>query len=127
MNRDEIDAWAAAYIEAQSVPHLKGDHPLWWAVEQFMFITLDTTVSPQDCRVAILEILSRNPPKEVIEVLAAGPLEDLIAHHGSDFIERIEIEARRNPAFRQLLGGVWQNRTPPEIWARVQKVQGKVW
>lgn len=125
MTRDEIDAWASAYIEAQKKPKLESEHPLWWAVERFMDMGRD--VSPDDCWVAILEILSRNPPQEVINVLAAGPLEDLIADHGSEFIERIELESRRNPAFRHLLGGVWQRGGPLEIWARVQKVQGDLW
>lgn len=126
MTRDEIDAWAAAFIEAQSAPHLDGDHQLWWAVEQFMFV-VGSKVSPQDCWLAILEILSRNPADEVLAVLAAGPLEDLIAKHGPDFVERIETESRQNPKFRHLLGGVWQNSTSAEIWTRIKKAQGAVW
>ena len=125
MTREEIAAWATAYIEAQMLPKIPCDHPLWWAIERFMLV--DTTTSPEDCWVAILEILSRSPPQEVIAVLAAGALEDLIANHGADFIERIETESRRNPAFRQLLGGVWQNRTPLEIWPRIKKAQGAIW
>lgn len=79
-----------------------------------------------DCWLAILEVLSRDPPEEVIGVLAAGALEDLIRSHGPAFIERIEAESRRNKAFRRLLGGVWQS-TAPEIWARIQKARGEAW
>ena len=125
MTRDEINAWATAYIEAHKDPNLrKGDHPLWWAVEHFMNMGRD--VSPRDCWAAILEILSREPTDEALGILAAGPLEDLINHHGPEFIERIELESRRNKAFRHLLGGVWKSSTP-EIWARVQKAQGDLW
>jgi hypothetical protein len=93
------------HIEAQSIPHILADHPLWWAIERFMLV-VGTDVSPEDCWKAILEVLARDPPKNVIGVLAAGALEDLIASHGAEFIERIESESRRNPAFRHLLGGV---------------------
>jgi hypothetical protein len=72
------------------------------------------------------EILSRNPPQEVIGILAAGTLEDQIRSHGPAFIERIETESRHNKDFRHLLGGIWQCTTP-EIWARIQKLRGEAW
>ena len=125
MSHEEIERWASAYIEAQQDPTLlKGDHPLWWAVQKFMPGT--DRAPPDDCWAVILEVLSRNPPDKVISVLAAGPLEDLIDDHGPEFIERIEIESRRNPSFRNLLGGVWQSSTP-DIWSRVQRAQGQRW
>ena len=126
MTRKEIEAWAAAYIVAQLDSNLlKGDHPLWWAVERFM-PGPSTRAPAEDCWAAILEVLSRNPPEQVIAVLAAGPLEDLIDDHGPEFIERIETESRRNASFRKLLGGVWKSSTP-DVWARVQKAQGELW
>jgi len=126
MSRHEIEAWASAYIEGHDGPAaLQTDHPLWWAVEYFMLPTR-SSVTPDDCWAAILEVLTRNPSDDVISNLAAGPLEDLIDDHGPEFIERIETESRRNPSFRHLLGGVWQSSTP-EVWARVQKAQGAVW
>ena len=124
MTRAEIADWATAYIEAQMIPKIPGNHPLWWAIHQFMLV--DSTTSPEDCWLAILEILSRKPPQQVMQVLAAGALEDLITHHGPEFIERIELEARRNSAFRHLLGGVWRSSTP-EVWTRVEQARGKSW
>jgi hypothetical protein len=70
----------------------------------------------------ILEILCRDDGVAIQEVLSAGPLEDLLAKHGPAFIDRIEAEARRNPMFARLLGGVWKNQMTDEIWARVQAV-----
>ncbi len=127
MTHAEIEVWATAYINAlqdQTLLKVRG-HPLWWAIEKFM-PSLFGSASADDCWAAILEILSRNPPDKVIEVLAAGPLEDLIKSHGPEVIERVEAESRRNPAFRDLLGGVWRSSTP-DIWARVVKAQGKLW
>jgi len=55
-------------------------------------------------------------------VLSAGPIEDLLAIHGESFIERVEVEARKDPAFAKVLGGVWKNRMNDTIWARLQAV-----
>jgi hypothetical protein len=56
-------------------------------------------------------------------VLAAGPLEDLLSHHGESFIERVEEEAKTNPQFAHLLGGVWQFKMSEAVWTRVQRVR----
>ena len=72
----------------------------------------------------ILKVVARRAPKQVLGYLAAGLLEDLIALRGEAFIDRIEVEARLNPLFRQTLHGVWQNRTPPDLWTRVERARG---
>jgi len=70
----------------------------------------------------ILAVLEADQSNAVIERLSAGPLEDLLAKHPYDVIERVESEARRNPRFADLLGGVWQNAMPDDVWERVQAV-----
>jgi hypothetical protein len=82
---------------------------------------------PDTAWLLILEILARTTDDHVMGNLAAGPLEDLITYHGAAVIERVELESRRNPRFRKLLGGVWRNDTPPEIWSRVEAAQGETW
>jgi hypothetical protein len=120
--RSEIEEWAAAHIDASLSPDkLKPGHELWWAIERFIHNAHDPSEA-EDCWSVILEVLSRDPPQSVLDVLAAGPLEDLIDHHGAAFIERIEVMARQQPAFRRLLRGVWESG-PPELWARVQLAQ----
>src|SRR6185312_3783949 len=69
----------------------------------------------------ILEVLRRNHSSEILQVLSAGPLEDLLVKHGDAFIDRIEAEAWSNPLFAKLLGGVWRNVMGDHIWHRVQK------
>jgi len=85
---------------------------------------------PEACWAVILEILSRipaDPTNQLFQVLAAGMMEDLLAEHGHTFIDRVEEQARRNPSFNLLLGGVWQNAMADDIWSRVQKCRNKVW
>jgi broad specificity phosphatase PhoE len=72
-------------------------------------------------------IYKRPMSDRVFAVLAAGPVEDLIAYHGPEFIDRIETEARQNPRFRELLGGAWRNDATDEVWARVEKFRGPTW
>jgi len=86
--------------------------------------------NPELCYSVILYALRSvpaDPANPVFRHLAAGPLEDLLAAHGSKLIERIETEARKSPTFNLLLGGVWQNAMTPEVWGRVQAARLKVW
>ena len=125
MDSQAIKDWATAYIALQQEGGRSLDgHPLFWAAMQFMLP--GHSASTEDCWATILEILSRNPPESIIGILAAGPLEDLIDAAGPEFIERIELQARRDPAFRHLLGGVWASSTP-DIWARVEAARGSAW
>ena len=76
---------------------------------------------------AILERIDAEPSSRLFQVLAAGPLEDLLSSHGDAVIERVEVEAKRNPRFRLLLGGVWQNAMPQPIWSRIQAYRTEGW
>lgn len=70
----------------------------------------------------------REIPERHLALLAAGPLEDLIAEHGYDYIDRIETEARQNPRFRHVLGGVWRNSSASDVWSRIEAIRGnEVW
>lgn len=69
---------------------------------------------------AILRIMQRELTAEQVALLAAGPVEDLLALHGVQFIDRFEAEARRTPAFARVLCGVWRRDIPEEIWWRVE-------
>jgi hypothetical protein len=70
----------------------------------------------------ILTVLRMDPSDCVQETLSAGPLEDLLGDHPHWAITRVEAEAKVDPAFASLLGGVWRGSMPPEIWSRVQAV-----
>jgi hypothetical protein len=72
-------------------------------------------------------VLATDPEDRVIALLAAGPLEDVLAKHGPAIIARVEEEARRSPQFRHLLGGVWQNAMTNEIWKRVLRAAPTRW
>ncbi len=122
----DIETWANAYIEIYSIEQKIGtNHPLWWAVERtFHCLRREHAEELWDF---VLLVVSKRPSERVLSCLAAGPLEDLIAYDGKYFIDRIELFARQDSAFKDLLGGVWQNRTPADIWSRVERCRGAVW
>jgi hypothetical protein len=99
------------------------DLPEFWAAEK-----LDQLAhhEPDTAWLLILELLRQQLPDNAFANLAAGPLEDLLQYHGAVMIDRIEAEAKCDPEFRRLLGGVWRSG-PPEVWARVEHVRGEVW
>lgn len=70
----------------------------------------------------IVEIWKRDQSREVIQVLSAGPLEDLLAEYGERMIPAIEKEAEKDPSFRRLLGGVWKNAMSDSVWTKVQAI-----
>ena len=92
----------------------------WWANERFFELMPE---HPDECWHTILAILDREPGENVLAILGAGPLEDLIQEHGPAFIDKIEFEARENPPFKALLSRVWESSNP-EVWARVQRARG---
>ncbi len=76
---------------------------------------------------AILQILTHDLSEMQTALLAAGPLESLLAMHGAQFIDRVEQESKQSERFNHLLGGVWQNQMPKHIWHRVECARKNAW
>ena len=57
-----------------------------------------------------------------LEVIGAGPLEDLLSQHGPLFIDRVEARARSDGRLRQALSAMWQSEMSDELWTRVQQL-----
>lgn len=83
---------------------------------------------PETAWQAVLRLMQHELSSKQIALLAAGPVESLLSYHCPQFIDRIEAEAQRSPAFAHVLGGVWRQDMPDEIWRRVESARGgKVW
>lgn len=116
-----VDAWIALHklpSDAQQNSH----H--FWAFERVCELCEE---SPEECWDIILGILRKDSNAKVLSNLAAGPLEDLLVAHGAMFVEKIEQQAKTDERFRNLLGGVWQNAIPDDIWRRIKAVSGPSW
>jgi hypothetical protein len=112
-----VDGWLGYQRAADA--NGAGPENLFWAVSEVLDLTYD---NPQALWDFILKTLEDPRSDEVMPVFAAGPVEDLLAKYGPDFIDRVEAEAHRNRRFASLLGGVWQKTMSDDIWRRVQCV-----
>lgn len=74
---------------------------------------------PERCWRCIQAACDAGLPDKALAVLSAGPLEDLLSAHGDQFIDRVELFARRHPTMRVLLSLVWRGAMTDEIWNRV--------
>jgi hypothetical protein len=72
----------------------------------------------------ILKVVAKRPSEWTLCMLAAGPIEDLIGECGDAFIDRIEVEARRDPVFRRALHGVWKSTSSQQVWNRIVQARG---
>jgi len=111
-----VQAWIALQHAVKGSPEFKS---CLWTHIKFWDLAEE---QPDLCWELILKTLNTDESTLVLENLAAGPLEDLLAKHGASVIERVEHEARKNPKFASLLGGVWQNTMSNDIWKRVRAV-----
>src|SRR5437016_12763317 len=96
---------------------------LWFESDKTMFDTC--TEAPEIAWSAILQIFQCELTEEQMSLLAAGPVETLLSHHGSTFIERVEREARQSSRFRYLLAGVWRLSMTRDVWDRVRRARGE--
>ena len=81
-----------------------------------------TPSDAQECWRTILRLLERTSDPEVLSALAAGPLQLLIEHAGTAYVDQIECAAWSSPAFRQLLTFIW-DCAADDVWARVDAIR----
>lgn len=93
------------------------NHPQAWAMALTDRLCADHPETGLDLTLAALPLC--DSPDDVA-LLAAGPLEDLLAAHGPALIARIEPLAATLPRLRFALSGTWPDRINPLVWARVQ-------
>jgi hypothetical protein len=81
--------------------------------------------SPDDLWLIILRIYNITDDSRVLTLLSAGFLENLLAQFPYQSINWVEEQAKKDPRFKKLLHGVWQNIMPDEIWERIQKIRAQ--
>ena len=122
----EWETLIAAWIAAEESGKRESDYdPAWWAVDGVIMWHID------EKHEALWEFITRTFERPMSDktfaMIAAGPLEDLLADYGNIYIDRIEELARKSPRFNYLLGGVWKNSSNDEVWQRVEKARLTVW
>ena len=124
LNR-EIDEWVSTWIRYQLACLMDEgaieDHPDFEAAVMNLgrVISTDAAFGLQFVARAIQQI----DKEELLSVLAAGPLEDLLAYHGPSVIAQIEDLANKDSRFRSALFGVWRNTIDAATWERIEKLR----
>ena len=105
------DAWCR-YQERHGVDGVDDEDPDWWAVELLM----DSGFGSDELRVrAILDLLiDRAGDHDVLEVVAAGPLEDFVKAADKERLRWIVQRGEESPRFRQALQGIYVSGLPPD-------------
>lgn len=111
----QADAWVTHRLALAGSPESNASA---WAIDTYDLLYED----PETLWLFILAVHRKDQSIRVQELLSAGEVEDLLGMYGDQFIGRIEAEARADPTFAKLLGGVWQGRMSDELWARLQSV-----
>jgi hypothetical protein len=118
MTQGELSALADAWIAHWDLREGSDERRLSEAADLYDMEYDD----PETLWLLILVIHQKDQSILIQQVLSAGPIETLLTLHGDKFIDRIEAEARRDPMFAKVLGGVWKNAMSDSVWERVQAV-----
>ena len=94
-----------------------------WAIDYVIELPYDKKFN--ELWLFIKHAYKKDISNEIIEMLAAGPMEDLLSYAGESYIQEIEDLARKDPKFASLLGGVWESSMSGEVWKRIQKFADK--
>jgi hypothetical protein len=98
----------------------KETSPLFSAYEEMVDLV---DRNPETAWDVILKIRTLSHTDLLLAILAGGPLEDLLAQHGEQFIDRCEALAKEDNDFLYLLTGVWgSNRMQKDLWARLSTI-----
>lgn len=125
----DSDALAAAYVRYSEIhgqrvpedtPEMDADERAYSVVDGAM-----RTAAPERAWELVLAVLKR-APDDRLDVYAAGPLEELVRHQGTELVSVIEAEAARDERFRWALGCIWlqAKQLPADVLARIVRASG---
>ena len=92
-----------------------------WAVDELIDLADD---KPEELRELVLEILKQDSSDEIVKMVGAGPLEDLMVNHGEKYIDRIEEQFLKSDVFKAAMKSVWLDGEDTSLSARFFKIAG---
>jgi hypothetical protein len=120
MTDEELQSLATGWIAYQHDRKNEATWDAWNTSDDRMTELVDD--APMEAWRLILAIHAQDQSIPVMRTLSVGPVENLLSKHGPAMIGFVETEARKDPSFAKLLGGVWQYKMTDEVWARLQAV-----
>jgi hypothetical protein len=120
MANTERNQLAKAWITLQSTPRNSSEYnSLFWSFEQTYRLVRE---DPVEAWKLILTIWSLDQSLPTRQGLCSGPLEGLLCFHGESILPHIERQAKADPSFAKLLGGLWKSAMSDNTWNRLQDV-----
>ena len=121
----DADNLAEVWIRLHHLPKESSERDtLFWSWESLTDMC-DST--PETAWNVIQEIIALDDSDQILANVGAGPFEDLMVGHGARFIDRVEKCARGHPAFWRMLGVVWKNAIPDDVWNRIKAIAPPSW
>jgi hypothetical protein len=96
----------------------------YWAFDKFAMWCMS---EPKTGWAAVVTVLAYDSSPRVLENIAAGPIEELLVHHGPKIIDDIERDAAGIARVREALGGVWRSDIDAQVWQRIEKLRSRKW
>lgn len=93
----------------------------FWAHEELAGLCED---KPQDAWEVIIALVDAATSEPLLEAIGAGPLQELMAMHGAEFISRVEQEAAASARFRRAMAGAWLDGDDTPVWERFYEIAG---
>ena len=112
----------AAYAHAEDDSAEQREN--FWAFTQFNLLA---SLDPAATWETVKQLLSFDCSDRVLELVAAGPVEELFLNHGSRVIAAVEKDAAENKVIADMLGGVWKSDIDQDVWRRVEVARSRKW
>ena len=102
------------------VAYAKGRSPDdFWAFEGIVTLNFEQRYDELWQFVLLALELTSFDDTQVLAVIAAGPLEDIVRYSAPDFEERIVARIKADPKFRRAMTGVWCREERKDFWDRI--------
>ena len=92
-----------------------------WAVDELIDLADD---KPEELWELVLEILNQDSSDEIVKLVGAGPLEDLMVNHGEKYIDRVEEQSVKSEVFKAAMKSVWLDGEDTSLSARFFEIAG---
>ncbi|NOU21200.1 MAG: hypothetical protein HOO93_05315 [Methyloglobulus sp.] len=125
MDNDEKEKLVNAWITAEKGGSNSSDYKAnWWAIETLIKLPDENPELTWEVILRIFHKLEEVKDTRLLEILAAGPIEDLLCSYGQNIIDRVEIEAKNNITFKECIKGVWLTSADTPVQQRFYKIAG---
>ena len=117
------DEMLQAYLEygRRRVEKSPGWEDFEWAFDAALEIT---DSNDADEVLSFVQALLHVTPDELVNWVAAGPLEDMLSFHGATVIDRVLRQAERDGRLRVALQGVWGvDRMHPSVGQKLEEAR----